>query len=181
MIFRKLCFLASVVLLTSCASYSITEQEVQNYLDKQARVEQKVGFGGFVQAHVLFNDIKVGIGRSASDRINLEAKSKADISIKGQPQQKVAINVNFSAIPYYDKSEGAVYLNNLKVESLDITPNTLGPFASSQILSPLIEIVGQYLLKIPVYKLQEDDFKQSLLKTARPELKIKNHSLVIQI
>ncbi|MDO6706996.1 DUF1439 domain-containing protein [Photobacterium sp. 1_MG-2023] len=173
--------ITSVVLLSSCASYSITEQEVQNYLDKNARVEQKVGFGGFAQAHVLFNDIKVGIGRADTDRINLEAKSKADISIKGQPQQKVAIHVNFSAIPYYDKSEGAVYLNNLKVESLDISPNTLGPFSSSQVLAPLIEIVGQYLLKIPVYKLQEDDLKQSLLKTARPELKIKNHALVIQI
>ncbi|PSW20217.1 DUF1439 domain-containing protein [Photobacterium sanctipauli] len=168
------------VLLSSCASYSVTEAEVQEYLDDKVSFERTVGIKGIAHANVKFDDVKVGIGRVASDRVNLEAKSLAKISLSGQAPQEVAINVNFSAIPYYDKDEGAIFLNELEVEDIDFSPNSLN-LPSKQLLSPIIEMVGQYILTRPVYRLSDEDYKQSLLKTARPELLIKNHSLVIQM
>ncbi|KLV10088.1 DUF1439 domain-containing protein [Photobacterium ganghwense] len=170
----------AMVLLSSCASYSVTEQEVQQYLDKKTGFERSVGVKGLAHAKVKFEDVKVGIGRISDDRVNLEAKSFAKVSIYGQAPQEIELNVNFSAIPFYDKSEGAIFLKDLEVEKLDIEPNTLN-LPSKQLLSPIVEIVGQFFLSQPVYRLDEKDFKQSVLKTARPELLIKNHSLVIQI
>lgn len=167
-------------LLSSCASYSVTEQEVQDYLDDRSGFERTVGIKGLAHANIKFENVKVGIGRVANDRVNLDADSQALISIQGQSSQQLQIKVSFSAVPYYDKEEGAIFLNDLNVEDIDIQPNELN-LPSKQLLSPIIEMVGQYLLTRPVYRLSDEDFKQSMLKTARPELLIKNHELVIQI
>lgn len=167
-------------LLSSCASYSVTEQEVQDYLDDRSVFERTVGIKGLAHANIKFENVKVGIGRVANDRVNLDADSQALISIQGQSSQQLQIKVSFSAVPYYDKEEGAIFLNDLNVEDIDIQPNELN-LPSKQLLSPIIEMVGQYLLTRPVYRLSDEDFKQSMLKTARPELLIKNHELVIQI
>ena len=166
--------------ICSCASYSVTEQEIQEYLDDRSGFERTVGIKGLAHANIKFDNVKVGIGRVANDRVNLDADSKAQISIQGQNTQNLQIKVSFSAVPYYDKEEGAIFLNDLNVEDIDIQPNELN-LPSKQLLSPIIEMVGQYLLTRPVYRLSDEDFKQSMLKTARPELLIKNHELVIQI
>ncbi|MGF1687274.1 DUF1439 domain-containing protein [Photobacterium japonica] len=153
---------------------------MQHYLDDKAKFERTVGIRGIAHANVKFDDIKVGIGRVANDRVNLDAKSEANVTIYGQKPQTVNLNVSFSAVPYYDKAEGAIFLNDLNVENIDIQPNSLN-LPTKQLLTPVIEMVGQFLLTRPVYRLNEDDFKQSALKTARPELLIKNHALVIQM
>ncbi|MCQ1056912.1 DUF1439 domain-containing protein [Photobacterium sp. DNB23_23_1] len=176
-IFYALCI---SFILSSCASYSVTEQEIQDYLDDRSGFERTVGVKGLAHANIKFENVKVGIGRVANDRVNLDADSKAQISIQGKSPQQLQIKVNFSAVPYYDKDEGAIFLNDLKVEDIDIQPNELN-LPSKQLLSPIVEMVGQYLLTRPVYRLSDEDFKQSMLKTARPELLIKNHELVIQI
>lgn len=178
---KKLAVLLTSFILSSCASYSVTEGEIQDYLDSRASFERTVGIKGLAYANVKFSDIKVGIGRVADDRVSLDAKSQAKIMISGQQQQDIAIDVSFSAVPYYNKEEGAIFLNDLEVESLDLTPDELTNFASKQLLSSIVEMVGQFILTQPVYRLDEDDAKQSLLKTARPELLIKNHSLIVQM
>ncbi|MGF1731503.1 DUF1439 domain-containing protein [Photobacterium kasasachensis] len=178
---KKLVALLITFALSSCASYSVTEAEIQDYLDSRAAFERTVGIKGLAYANVKFSDIKVGIGRVADDRVSLDAKSQAKLMISGQRQQEVAIDVSFSAVPYYDKDEGAIFLNDLEVESLELTPDELTSFASKQLLSSVVEMVGQLILTQPVYRLDEEDTKQSMLKTAKPELLIKNHSLVVQM
>ncbi|MGF1756517.1 DUF1439 domain-containing protein [Photobacterium sagamiensis] len=169
------------LLITGCASYSVTESEIQEYLDSRTSFERTIGVKGIAHANIIFNDIKVGIGRIAEDRVSLDAKSQAELMITGQPKQKVEVDISFSAIPYYDEDEGAIFLNDLNVESLNVTPDDLGIFANKQLISPIVAIVGQILSTQPVYRLNEGDLKQSLLKTAKPELVIKNHSLVIEL
>ncbi|TDR74969.1 DUF1439 domain-containing protein [Photobacterium lutimaris] len=176
-IFYALCI---TFILSSCASYSVTEQDIQKYLDDRSGFERTVGIKGLAHANIKFENVKIGIGRVANDRINLDADSNALISVQGQSPQQLQIKVNFSAVPYYDKEEGAIFLNDLNVEDIEIQPSALN-LPSKQLLSPIIEMVGQYLLTRPVYRLSDQDFKQSMLKTARPELLIKNHELVIQI
>ncbi|MDX1302817.1 DUF1439 domain-containing protein [Photobacterium sp.] len=167
------------LLIAGCASYSVTESEIQDYLDSRTNFERTIGIKGIAHANIIFNDIKVGIGRIAEDRVNLDAKSQAELMITGQPKQKVEVDISFSATPYYDEDEGAIYLNDLNVESLNVTPDDLGIFANKQLISPIVAIVGQFLSTRPVYRLNENDIKQSLLKTAKPELIIKNHEIVI--
>lgn len=178
---KKLLAIIVVLFLSSCASYSVTENEIQEYLDNRAAFERTVGIKGLAWANVQFSDIKVGIGRVSNDRVNLDAKSQAKIMISGQPEQEIAIDVSFSAIPYYDKDEGAIFLKELEMESLDVAPDEFANFATKQLMTPIVDVLGKLILSYPVYRLKEDDLKQSLLKTARPELLIKNHSLVVQM
>lgn len=178
---KKLFALIVAFTLSSCASYSVTEGEIQNYLDSRATFERTVGIKGLAWANVKFSDIKVGIGRVSDDRVNLDAKTEAKFMISGQPEQEVDIDVSFSAIPFYDKEEGAIYLKDLNMESLDVSPYNLNDFASKQLLTPIVDVVGKIILSYPVYRLKEDDFKQSLIKSARPEMLIENHSLIIQM
>lgn len=110
------------LLLSSCASYSVTEKEIQDYLDDRSGFERTVGVKGLAHANIKFENVKVGIGRVADDRVNLDADSKAQITIQGQSTQNLQIKVSFSAIPYYDKEEGAIFLNDLNVEDIDIQP-----------------------------------------------------------
>ncbi|WP_299013291.1 DUF1439 domain-containing protein [uncultured Photobacterium sp.] len=174
-------FTLLTLFLSSCASYSVTENEIQEYLDSQASFERTVGIKGLAYANVKFNDIKVGIGRISNERVNLDANSEAKLMISGQPEQEINIDVSFSAIPYYDKDEGAIFLNDLEVESLEILPEAITGVAGNQLLSPIVRLIGQLILSRPVYRLDEDDFKQTALKKARPELLIKNHTLVVQM
>ncbi|MEH6533747.1 MAG: DUF1439 domain-containing protein [Photobacterium frigidiphilum] len=168
-----------VLCVSGCASYSVTEGEIQDYLDSRTTFERTVGIKGIAHANIQFNDVKVGIGRVANDRVNLSSKAQAEIMISGQPKQSVEVDIDFSAIPFYDKDEGAIFLKDLNVESLNVTPDNLGIFANKQLISPIVSIVGQILSTRPIYRLNDDDFKESLLKTAGPELKIKNHELVV--
>ena len=48
--------------------------------------------------------------------MSLDAKSQAEMMITGQPEQKVEVDISFSAIPYYDEDEGAIFLNDLNVD-----------------------------------------------------------------
>ena len=89
--------------------------------------------------------------------------------------------MNFSAVPYYNPDEGAIFLNRIKAEALRVTPDELGLFSNNLLLAPIVDIVGQLLATQPVYRLDENDFKQSLVKKMKPELVIKNHQLVVDL
>ena len=54
--------------LTGCASYRISEADIQGYLKDQQQVEHTIGVAGIAQAKVSLSGIQVGIGRVAADR-----------------------------------------------------------------------------------------------------------------
>jgi hypothetical protein len=167
--------------MTGCASYSVSEADIQAYLNDQEQTEQTIGLKGIAQAKVSFSDIKVGIGRVADDRINVTAIADAALFLSGRSQKNIQIDMNFSAVPYYNPAEGAIFLNNIEAEALRVTPDELGLFSNKLLIAPIVEIVGQLLSTQPVYRLDESDFKQSLVKKMKPELVIKDHKLVVDL
>ncbi|OAN11594.1 hypothetical protein A3K86_22005 [Photobacterium jeanii] len=167
--------------LSGCASYTVTENEVQSYLDDNVQFERTVGIKGIAHANVAFDDVKVGIGRVASDRVNLDANAKAKVQISGQPSREIDMKMSFSAIPYYDKEEGAIFIKQLEMENLDVSPPEIGMFLTKPIVSPVVSLIGELISTRPIYRLDDDDFKQSLLKSAKPELLIKGNKIVIDL
>ncbi|WP_413111774.1 DUF1439 domain-containing protein [Thaumasiovibrio sp. DFM-14] len=167
------------IFLNGCASYTVTENDIQRYLNDNTGFERSVGIEGIAVAHLTFDNVDVGIGRIASDRVNLETTAKASVEIMGLPNQQADIKVNMSAVPYYDKEEGAVFLNYLKLDDVDVNPDTFDIFSNSQPLMPLVTLVEQLLSTRPIYRLSDADFKQSLLKKSEPELQIINNKIKI--
>ncbi|MGF1692490.1 DUF1439 domain-containing protein [Photobacterium kagoshimensis] len=168
-----------MLLLSGCASYTVTESEVQSYLDDNAKFERTVGIKGIAHANVAFDDIAVGIGRVAADRINLDANAKANVVITGQKPQAIDLNMSFSAVPYYDKEEGAIFVKHLELEDIQVSPPEVSMFLAKPLVSPIVSLVGELISTRPIYRLDENDFKQSLIKSAEPELLIKGNKIVI--
>lgn len=177
-IIRQLTVVLALI-LSGCASYTVTESEVQSYLDDNAQFERTVGIKGIAHANVAFDDIAVGIGRVAADRVNLDANAKANVVITGQKPQAIDVIMSFSAVPYYDKEEGAIFVKHLELEDIQVSPPEIGMFLAKPLVSPIVSLVGELISTRPIYRLDENDFKQSLLKSAKPELLIKGNKIVI--
>ncbi|MCD9541794.1 DUF1439 domain-containing protein [Photobacterium carnosum] len=176
---KSLLLAGSVVFFSGCASYSVTENEMQSYLNKETQFNHSVGIQGLAYATGKFDNIKVGIGRVAKNKVNVAATATADLELMGQPTQNISIKANFSAIPYYNQDQGAIYLKNLNIESLDITPQRLNNVLTKPVITPIVSFLSQVLSTKPVYKLNDNEIEQALLKKTKPELIIENHKLIL--
>lgn len=63
--------------LGGCATYSISEQEMTNYLTDNISFNQSVGVENVLYAQVAIDDLKVNIGRADADRLSVFANTNA--------------------------------------------------------------------------------------------------------
>ncbi len=152
---------------------------MQNYINKETNVRRSVGIQGIAYATGRFDNVKVGIGRVADNRVNVDATASAKLELAGQQPQDIVIKTNFGAIPFYNPDEGAIYLRSLNIESLNIKPEKFNNMLTKPVVTPFVSLIGQVLSTKPVYKLDESEMKQALLKSTKPDLIIKNHQLVL--
>ena len=172
--------LLSSMLLTGCTSYSITEKEMTDYLSNEIHVEKSVGVPGFIYAQVNVENVDVKIGRLDADRISVVANTTADIQMMDEIKQNLNLTLEFSAIPEYDKETGEIYLKSLKLEKFEDKDKQLSADLIS-LLKPAVSMIGYALSNEPAYKLSSDKLKESLIKSAKPNLVIKNNELVIEL
>ncbi|MDD9173821.1 MULTISPECIES: DUF1439 domain-containing protein [Aliivibrio] len=177
---RALFTLVSVLTLSGCASYSITEKEMTDYLSDEIHVDKSVGIPGFLYAQVNVENVDVQIGRIAADRISVFANTTADVQMLDEIKQNLSLTLEFSAVPEYDKETGEIYLKSLRLEKFEDKNQKLSPELTS-LLKPAVSIIGYALSNEPAYKLNSDKLKESLIKSAEPNLVIKNNKLVIEL
>ncbi len=168
------------LLVTGCASYSITEQEMTTYLTDSIAMNQSVGVQPLLYAEVSVDDLEVKIGRADADRISVFANTTAEVQMYNTPDQSLDLDIEFSAIPEYNKETGEVFLKSLRLERFEEKRGQLPPNIV-MLLEPAVSTIGYALSQQPAYKLDSSDFKQSLLKSAEPNLVIKNNKLVIDL
>ncbi|GLR74433.1 DUF1439 domain-containing protein [Aliivibrio sifiae] len=181
--FKKLVLpilLSSVMLLSGCTSYSITEKEMTDYLSDEINVEKSVGIPGFLYAQVNVENVDVHIGRIDSNRISIFANTTAEIQMMDEIKQNLNLTLEFSAVPEYDKDAGEIYLKFLRLEKCEDKNQQLSPDIIT-LLKPAVSMIGYALSNEPAYKLSSDKLKESLIKSAKPNLVIKNNKLVIEL
>jgi|GEM_PF-5484040 len=169
-----------LLVISGCASYSVSEQDITDYLDKNVAFEQTVGIENIMHADVSIHDLQVNIGRADVDRISVFADTNAKVNVFNQPERNLALNLEFSAIPEYDKQTGEIFLKSLRLEKFEEDSQLLTP-EIKQFLKPAVSLIGKALSQYPVYKLDSNKVEQSLLKSAEPNLVIKNNKLVIEL
>ncbi|MCP3701029.1 MAG: DUF1439 domain-containing protein [Aliivibrio sp.] len=177
---RALFTLVSVLTLSGCTSYSITEKEMTDYLSDEIHVDKSVGIPGFLYAQVNVENVDVQIGRIEADRISVFANTTADVQMLDEIKQHLSLTLEFSAVPEYDKETGEIYLKSLRLEKFEDKNQKLSPELTS-LLKPAVSIIGYALSNEPAYKLNADKLKESLIKSAKPNLVIKNNKLVIEL
>ncbi len=169
-----------ILLFSGCASYSVTEKDMTDYLHDNVSFEQSVGIENVMHAFVSIHDLEVNVGRADADRVSVLANTSAKIQVWNQPERKLELDLEFSAVPQYDKETGEIYLKSLRLDKFDEESQLLTP-EIKKLLKPAVSMIGTALSQYPVYKLDSSKVEEALIKTAEPNLVIKDHKLVIEL
>lgn len=171
---------AAVLLINGCASYSITERDMNQYLQEKATINQSVGVENVMYAQVSVDDLEVKIGRVEDDRISVFANTTANVQFLTQRTVGLDLDLEFSAVPRYDQKTGEVFLQSLRLERFEDKSSLLTP-EITKLIKPAVSMIGYAISNQPVYKLESDKVQSILLKSANPNLVIKNNKLVIEL
>lgn len=170
----------AVLALAGCASYSITEKDMTDYLQDSVELNQSVGVENMMYAQVAVEDLQVKIGRADADRVSVFANTNAQVQVFNMQNIGMDLDIEFSAIPEYDKESGEVYLKSLRLENFNESGKQL-PENIANLLQPAVSMIGLALSQQPVYKLDGAKVQEALLKSAEPNLVIKDNKLVIEL
>ncbi|UUM29567.1 DUF1439 domain-containing protein [Vibrio japonicus] len=183
MIRKKLTMLALMfmtLVMGGCATYSISEQEMTKYLNDNANLNQTVGIENVMYAQVSVDDLEVKIGRADKDRVSVFANTSGKVQMLNDRKRELDIDLEFSAIPEYDKETGEIFLKSLRLEHFDERSQLFTPELKT-LLKPAVSLIGYALSQQPVYKLDSAQVKSVLLKSASPNLVVKDNKLVIEL
>jgi len=176
----KTLLLPLILLFSGCASYTVTEKDMTDYLHKHVSFEQSVGIENVMHAFVSIQNMEVNIGRADVNRVSILANTSAKVQVWNQPERKLELDLEFSAIPNYDKQSGEIFLNSLRLERFEEESQLLTP-EIKKLLKPAVSMIGSALSQYPVYRLDSNKVKEALIKSAEPNLVIKDHKLVIEL
>ncbi|EDP99609.1 DUF1439 domain-containing protein [Shewanella benthica] len=159
---KILSFTLSFVLLflTGCVSqYSITENELEDYLSEEIHFEIKQGnklFG--IDMHI--NNIEVKLGHKA-DTMAVSATSVIKVRNPLMPFE-AELEATFEAKPWYDATNHSVYLRELKLVEIKSSPKDFDK-AIQQFSPQLMRFLTQFLETQPVYVLDTNESNQALI------------------
>lgn len=179
--FLALCALLLAGLLTACnqlTQYTVSEQEINQALQKHNNYQKDIGVSGLVNAHIVLNDLSSQIGREEPGKITLSGNAKVNITSLLGPQQ-ADMRLKMKAQPFFDQQKGAIYLKDLEIVSADVQPEKMQPIL--QTLTPYLnQSLKSYFDREPAYVLSVDRSKaEAMAKKLAKGLEVKPGELVI--
>ncbi|MCU7995341.1 DUF1439 domain-containing protein [Shewanella glacialipiscicola] len=173
---RTIC-LGLTVLLGGCVSqYSITEQEMEQYLSKEIHFEVKQG-NQLVGIDVRINDISVKLGQKL-DTMSVSASTKVSINNPIFPLN-AKLTTTFEAKPWYDSATHSIYLRQLELVKVESTPKDIERAISSA-TPQVMGYLRQFLENQPVYVLDTQDSNQALMAKMAESLQVAPGKLVLK-
>ncbi|MEG3112918.1 lipoprotein [Pantoea sp. T14] len=179
--FLGLTALFIAVILSGCnqlTQYTISEQEINQALQKRNNYEKDIGVAGLVNAHIVLNDLSSQIGREEPGKITLSGNAKINVSSLFGPQQ-ADMQLKMKAQPFFDQQQGAIYLRDLEIVDAQVQPEKMASIMKT--LTPYLnQSLKSYFNQKPAYVLSEDRSKaESLAKKFAKGLEVKQGQLVI--
>lgn len=163
--------------LSGCVSqYSISEGELEQYLDDEVKFELNEGSGLF-GIKMKLNDIQVSLG----DKPNMMAVTAVTRVHLQNPLLPVATNLStrFEAEPWYDAQSHSVYLRKLDLVDVSSSPKALGD-AVKNLVPQLMTFLRYQLEQQPIYVLDIEDENQSKIAELVKEIKVLPGELVLK-
>lgn len=179
--FYALSALLLALLVSGCnqiAQYSISEQEINQALEKHNRYEKNIGVAGLADAHITLTDLRSQIGRQEPNRVTLTGKANVNISSLFGPQQ-AEMTLTMKAEPMFNQQEGAIYLKDMELTDIQVQPEKMQGVLKT--LTPYLnESLKSYFNQKPAYVLSTDRSKaESLAKRFAKGLEVKPGELII--
>jgi len=168
-------------LLVGCnqlTQYTVSEQEINQALQKRNNFAKDIGVPGVADAHIVLTNLASQIGREEPNKVMLSGDASLDMnSLFGS--QKATIKLKLKALPVFNKDQGAIYLQEMEVVDAVVTPQKMQSFL--QTLMPYLnQSLRNYFNEKPAYVLSEDSSKgEALAKKYAKGLEIKPGEIVI--
>lgn len=181
---KKIVIAAALIvsgLLVGCnqlTQYTVSEQEINQALEKHNNFAKDIGVPGLADAHIVLSNLASQIGREEPNKVTLSGDATLDMtSLFGN--QKADIKLKLKALPVFNKEKGAIFLQEMEVVDADVTPDKMKPVM--QTLMPYLnQSLRNYFNQQPAYVLSEDKSKgEALAKKYAKGIEVKPGEIVI--
>ena len=176
----KLLFLTLTSILAvspniSASPFSITESQINQYLQEKGAIADKFGLPGLFFLDYQVRNLSTQIGQTNDKRVEMSGTLEGLFQF-GNKKLPGKLNLTFDTIPYYNPEEGAVYLKKMRILRWSGEPQqymqTIMPF--------LNENVAKLLEHIPVYTLDKNNMRDVLIKKFAKEIRIERGQLSLE-
>ena len=179
----KLLFLTLTSILAvspniSASPFSITESQINQYLQEKGAIADKFGLPGLFFLDYQVRNLSTKIGQTNDKRVEMSGTLEGlfQFSNKKLPGK---LNLTFDTIPYYNPEEGAVYLKKMRILRWSGEPQQY--MQQMQTIMPFLnENVAKLLEHIPVYILDKNNMRDVLIKKFAKEIRIEKGQLSLE-
>ncbi|CAD5354480.1 MULTISPECIES: lipoprotein [Enterobacter] len=181
---KKIVIAAALIvsgLLVGCnqlTQYTVSEQEINQALEKHNNFSKDIGVPGLADAHIVLSNLVSQIGREEPNKVTLSGDANLDMtSLFGN--QKANIKLKLKALPVFNKEKGAIFLQEMEVVDAVVSPDKMKPVL--QTLMPYLnQSLRNYFNQQPAYVLSEDKSKgESLAKKYAKGIEVKPGEIII--
>lgn len=168
-------------LLVGCnqlTQYTVSEQEINQALEKHNNFSKDIGLPGVADAHIVLNNLASQIGREEPNKVTLTGDANLDMnSLFGS--QKATIKLKLKALPVFNKVKGAIFLQEMEVVDATVTPEKMQ--SVMQTLMPYLnQSLRNYFNQQPAYVLREDASKgEAMAKKYAKGIEVKPGEIII--
>lgn len=181
---KKLIVAAALIvsgLLVGCnplTQYTVTEQEINQALQKRNNFSRDIGVPGVADAHIVLSNLVSQIGRTEPDRVTLSGDADLNMtSLFGS--QKATMKLTLKALPVFNKEKGAIYLQEMEVLNATVQPQKMQAILE-MLLPYLNQSLRAYFNQQPAYVLSEDGSEgERLAKKYAKGLEVQPGEIVI--
>lgn len=158
--------------------FSITENQINQYLSEKGTIKDKFSFPGLFSIDYQLKDLNTKIGRGSEKRVEMNGIAEGLFKLGGK-QFPAKLSLTFDTIPYYDPEKGAVYLRDLRILRWSGEPNEY--MEQLQVAMPFLsESLAMLLSSVPVYTLDETNVRDVLIKKFAKGIKIEPGALELE-
>ena len=181
---KKIVIAAALIvsgLLVGCnqlTQYTVSEQEINQALEKHNNFAKDIGVPGLADAHIVLTNLTSQIGREEPNKVTLAGDADLDMSsLFGN--QKANIKLKLKALPVFNKEKGAIFLQEMEIVDAVVTPDKMKPVL--QTLMPYLnQSLRNYFNQQPAYVLSEDKSKgEALAKKYAKGIEVKPGEIII--
>lgn len=181
---KKIVIAAALIvsgLLVGCnqlTQYTVSEQEINQALEKHNNFAKDIGVPGLADAHIVLSNLASQIGREEPNKVTLSGDATLDMtSLFGN--QKADIKLKLKALPVFNKEKGAIFLQEMEIVDAVVTPDKMKPVL--QTLMPYLnQSLRNYFNQQPAYVLSEDKSKgEALAKKYAKGIDVKPGEIII--
>ncbi|CAM6828309.1 lipoprotein [Enterobacter roggenkampii] len=181
---KKIVLAAALIvsgLLVGCnqlTQYTVSEQEINQALEKHNNFSKDIGVPGLADAHIVLTNLTSQIGREEPNKVTLAGD--ADLYMSSLfGNQKANIKLKLKALPVFNKEKGAIFLQEMEVVDAKVSPDKMAPVL--QTLMPYLnQSLRNYFNQQPAYVLSEDKSKgEALAKKYAKGIEVKPGEIII--